>query len=111
MALFNVAESFPFIQGEDYLDGPSLNLGARGVVTGLGNVWVEPYVAMYRAARDGDARGVNGCQGQINRLYGITRAAGGRGIAAIKAAVSLLGRSSKWLRQVPHTRILCPSFS
>jgi 4-hydroxy-tetrahydrodipicolinate synthase len=101
--LMDVSKSFPFIQGEDYLDGPSLNMGARGVVTGLGNVWVEPYVKMYRAAREGDARGVNGCQGQINGLYGIIRAAGGRGIAAMKAALSLLGRSSKWLRTASMT--------
>ena len=31
-------ESFSWIQGEDYLDGPALNYGANGIVTGLGNV-------------------------------------------------------------------------
>lgn len=32
------------VQGEDYLDAPSLNAGAKGLVSGLCNVWVKPYI-------------------------------------------------------------------
>ena len=45
---------FAWIQGEDSLDAESLILGVSGVVTGLGNVWIEPYVEMYRVAEEGD---------------------------------------------------------
>jgi len=43
----SVPESFSWIQGEDYLDGPAFNCGANGIVTGLGNVFIEPYIQMY----------------------------------------------------------------
>jgi len=43
----SISKSFSWIQGEDYLDGPSFNIGADGVVTGLGNVFIEPYIRMY----------------------------------------------------------------
>jgi 4-hydroxy-tetrahydrodipicolinate synthase len=89
---------FAWIQGEDYLDGPSLLLGCSGVVTGLGNARIEPYVEMYRAAREADWQAVRDCQAQINRLYGIIRLCG-NSIAAVKAAAELAGRGSRWLRQ------------
>jgi len=89
---------FAWIQGEDSLDAESLILGASGVVTGLGNVWIEPYVQMYGAAEEGDFRRVQELQKKINRLYKILQVAGNKTIPAIKAATFLLGRCEKWLK-------------
>jgi 4-hydroxy-tetrahydrodipicolinate synthase len=89
---------FAWIQGEDYLDGPSLMIGCDGIVTGLGNARIEPYLQIYEAARRGDWRSVRKCQGMINILYGIIRSCG-NSIAAVKAASELSGRGSRWMRQ------------
>ena len=89
---------FAWIQGEDSLDAKSLTLGTSGVVTGLGNVWIEPYVQMYRAAQEGDFRGVQEFQKKINRLYKVLQVAGNKTIPAIKTAMFLLGRCEKWLK-------------
>ncbi len=91
-------EDFTWIMGEDYLDAEALMIGARGIVTGLGNVWVEPYVEMYRAAVKRDFKAVMECQEKINRLYEVIRTARDRGGPAVKAAASLLGRSKKWMK-------------
>jgi 4-hydroxy-tetrahydrodipicolinate synthase len=89
---------FAWIQGEDYLDAPSLMLGCDGIVTGLGNARIEPYVRMYAAARRADWQAVRECQQRINLLYGIIRLCGNP-IAAAKAASELAGRGSRRLRQ------------
>jgi 4-hydroxy-tetrahydrodipicolinate synthase len=91
-------ESFSWIQGEDYLDGPSFNIGADGVVTGLGNVFIEPYIQMYKEAKKGNYQKVNEMQKKINKLYEIIQVTGGKVIPVIKAGVALLGRSSKWMK-------------
>ena len=89
---------FAWIQGEDLLDGPSLLCGAPGVVTGLGNVWIEPYVKMRDAARAGDIEAVKDEQRKINTLAGIIAAAGGAVIPSIKTAAAVLGRGSARMR-------------
>ena len=94
----SVSESFLWIQGEDYLDGPSFNIGADGVVTGLGNVFIEPYIQMYKEAKKGNYQKVNEMQKKINKLYEMIQISGGKVIPAIKAGVALLGRSTKWMR-------------
>jgi 4-hydroxy-tetrahydrodipicolinate synthase len=91
-------EGFVWIQGEDYLDGPSLMVGCDGIVTGLGNARIEPYVRIYQAAREEDWQTVRACQARINVLYGIIRLCG-NSIAAAKAAAELAGRGSRWMRQ------------
>jgi 4-hydroxy-tetrahydrodipicolinate synthase len=91
-------EGFVWIQGEDYLDGPSLMIGCHGIVTGLGNARIEPYIRIYRAAREGDWQTVRECQARINVLYGIIRLCG-NSIAAAKAAAEISGRGSRWMRQ------------
>jgi 4-hydroxy-tetrahydrodipicolinate synthase len=91
-------EGFVWIQGEDYLDGPSLMAGCHGIVTGLGNARIEPYVRIYKAAREEDWQTVRACQARINVLYGIIRLCG-NSIAAAKAAAELSGRGSRWMRQ------------
>jgi len=96
--LAHSGDSFSWIQGEDYLHGPSLMLGAHGIVTGLGNVFIEDYVEMYRASRQQDWETVRYMQQRINRLYGIIRSCDGRTIPAIKAAISVLGRCAPWMR-------------
>ena len=94
----SVPESFSWIQGEDYLDGSSFNIGADGAVTGLGNVFIEPYIQMYKEAKKGNYQKVNEMQKKINKLYKIIQITGGKGIPAIKAGTALMGRSSKWMK-------------
>ncbi len=91
-------DGFLWIQGDDSLDCPSLMLGCDGVVTGLGNARIEPYVDMYRAARREEWQTVKECQARINRLRGIIKLCG-NSISAAKAAAELSGRGSRWMRQ------------
>jgi len=95
-----VPESFSWIQGEDYLDGPSFNCGADGIVTGLGNLFIEPYIQMYQEAKKGNYQEVNEMQKKITELYEMIQISGGKVIPAIKAGVALLGRSSKWMKTI-----------
>ena len=95
-----VPETFSWIQGEDYLDGSALNCGANGMVTGLGNVFIEPYIRMYQAAKKGNYQKVNEMQKKINKLYEIIQVTGGKVIPAIKVGTALLGRSSKWMKTI-----------
>jgi len=96
-------ESFSWIQGEDYLDGPSFNCGADGIVTGLGNLFIDPYVRMYEQAKKGNYQEVNEMQKKITELYEIIQTSGGKVIPAIKAGVALLGRSTKWMKMLSLT--------
>jgi 4-hydroxy-tetrahydrodipicolinate synthase len=96
------SDSFAWIQGEDYLCGPSLLAGGDGVVSGLSNARVEPYVAMYQAYEREDWREVRACQARINKLYEIIHCCDD-GNAAIKAATELSGRGSRWMRQKSQT--------
>ncbi|GAK51821.1 dihydrodipicolinate synthase [Candidatus Moduliflexus flocculans] len=89
--------NFAWIQGEDYLDGASLLLGARGIVTGLGNVWIEPYINMRGAHRQGNAQAILQAQAQINALYEIINVTG-KVIPPIKAGAMLLGRSTALMK-------------
>ena len=93
-----VPETFAWIQGEDYLDGPAFNCGANGIVTGLGNVFIEPYIQMYKEAKKGNYQKVNEMQKKINKLYEIIQVIRGKVIPAIKVGTALLGRSSKWMK-------------
>jgi len=96
--LSKVPQDFSWIQGEDYLDAPALLLGGHGMVTGLGNVWIEPYVKMYLASVAGNATEVIVNQKAINDLYEVIRVTG-KGIPAIKAATGFLGRG------LPHMKM------
>jgi dihydrodipicolinate synthase/N-acetylneuraminate lyase len=91
-------DDFAWIQGEDYLDGPSLLVGAKGIVTGLGNVWIEPYVELYREKEQGNLEKLHDLQKTINKLYEVITVTEGKIIPAIKAGATLLGRSSKWMK-------------
>jgi len=91
-------KGFNWIQGEDLLDAESFIAGASGVVTGLSNIFPEPYVKMYTAFQAGDLKTMIECQRAINRLAAIIDVSDGRVIPAIKAAVSLFGRCERWDR-------------
>ena len=91
-------ENFAWIMGEDYLDADALAIGAKGVVTGLGNVWIEPYLEMYEAAKRRDFATARQHQEKINAVYEVIQTVGGRGIPAVKAGAALLGRSEKWVK-------------
>lgn len=93
----NKNKNFSWIQGEDYLCGASFLVGAEGVVSGLSNVRIEPYIEMYQAALIGDRKKVQECQSRINRLYKIIHLFG-NGNAAIKAATEVYGRGSRWMQ-------------
>lgn len=95
-------EGFAWIQGEDYLCAPALLCGGDGMVSGLSNARVEPYVAMYQAHLAGDAAEVARCQARINAMYRIIHSSG-NGNAAIKAVTELSGRGSRWMRQRSFT--------
>lgn len=96
------SEKFAWIQGEDYLCAPSLLAGGDGMVSGLSNANVEPYVEMYKAFETGDLEQVKKCQVKINELYKIIHSCG-NGIAAIKAVTELNKRGSRWMRQTSQT--------
>lgn len=91
-------EPFTWIQGEDLLDAPAFLVGARAIVSGLSNVCVDPYVAMAAAAARGDTAAVREGQKAINELFRVVAAAGGKGIPAIKAAMEMLGRGRRYMR-------------
>jgi 4-hydroxy-tetrahydrodipicolinate synthase len=90
--------SFKWIQGEDFLDAPSLLAGAHGVVSGLCNIFPEPYLSMYSAVQAGQFKTALERQLQINRLAGIIQAAGGKIISSIKCALNALDRCGEWSR-------------
>jgi 4-hydroxy-tetrahydrodipicolinate synthase len=92
--LEDVGRPFAWIQGEDYLDAVSLLLGGQGIVTGLGNIHIEPYVEMYAAAEREDTDTVKACQRRINRMYGVIHACPGKAVSAIKTATFFFGRGS-----------------
>jgi 4-hydroxy-tetrahydrodipicolinate synthase len=92
------SSDFTWIQGEDLLDAASFLLGAECIVTGMSNAWAEPYVAMYRAATQGDLDAVVSEQRRINELARIIEQTDGRTIQAIKAAASMQGRTTLHMR-------------
>lgn len=96
------SDAFAWIQGEDYLCAPALLCGGNGMVSGLSNAYVEPYVTMYAACEAGDAEKMMECQARINDLYRIIHSCG-NGNAAIKAVTELEGRGSRWMRQPSFT--------
>jgi 4-hydroxy-tetrahydrodipicolinate synthase len=98
LMLHGKKKNFALLQGEDYLNTDSLMIGCPGIVTGLGNIWIEPYIEMYQAAQKGDFLRVRKIQAKINKLYEVIRTVGDRMVPAIKGATSLLGRSEKWVK-------------
>jgi len=73
------------------------------MVTGLGNVYIEPYVEMYQAVQSDDFKKVYQMQRKINALYEIIQVIGIKVIPSIKPAASLLDRSHKWMKMASQT--------
>jgi 4-hydroxy-tetrahydrodipicolinate synthase len=96
-ALGDYPEGFSWIMGDDYLQALALFAGGHGMVSGLSNVRIEPYVAMYQAAQKGDWDRVRSCQRIINQLHGVIHACGGNVNAGVKAGVAASGRGSHWM--------------
>jgi len=96
-------KDFIWIQGSDLLDAYSLGIGAKGMVTGLSNITPKPYLDLVACAERGDLAGLVKIQARINEIARVIPAAGGRVIAAIKAAVAHLGRCEPWLRHTALT--------
>jgi len=100
----NPKPDFAWIQGEDALDAPAFLIGANGIVTGLGNVWIDPYLAMYEAFKANNSAGLHQAQKQVNALYEIIGRVGGKVIPAIKAGATCLGRSTTRMK-LPGLRL------
>ena len=90
-------DDFSWIQGSDPLDAPALLLGGSALVSGLSNVWIEPYIDMYQAGQRGDRESVLSSQRDIYGLLDLIRITGVE-IAAIKTACEVLGRTERWAR-------------
>lgn len=95
----NMNKGFSWIQGEDYLCAATFLTGGDGVVSGLSNVRIEPYIEMYQAYLEGDNERIKKCQIKINKLYELIHLFG-NGNAAIKAATELYGRGRRWMQMV-----------
>lgn len=96
--LLESGDRLAWLQGEDRVDAASFGIGAPGLVTGLGNVTVEPYLSMFKASWAGDQETIKAEQRTINALAGIIADVGGDVIAAIKAGTAVLGRSTPNMR-------------
>jgi len=94
----NDNDQFVWIQGDDLLDAYSVQIGAKGVVTGLSNISPKPYVDLFAHAERRDWDGMLEAQKRINRMGEVITAAGGRVIPGIKAAMAYQGRCEPWLR-------------
>lgn len=88
-----------WINGEDTLDAFAMIAGAAGVVSGLSNVFPEPFVGMYAAVRDGRYTDALDWQHVVNVLHRMIRETG-KGVAPIRLALSQAGFGSRFL----HTR-------
>ena len=89
---------FSWIQGDDLLDGQSLFVGADGIVTGLGNVWIDPYIRLYQAKENEQFEELNEIQKEIEQLFEIIKVTGGKVIPAIQAGTSIFGRSRPYMK-------------
>ncbi|MFI5960376.1 dihydrodipicolinate synthase family protein [Cryptosporangium sp. NPDC051539] len=62
---------FAVLTGSEVLADVALELGADGIVPGLGNVDPAGYVRLYEAARAGDRAAATAEQARLTRLFGI----------------------------------------
>lgn len=81
---------FSVLQGVQALSAVSLQMGAHGLVPGIGNVIPERMVALFRAAADGCWEEAYALQHAANRLDE-SLAMGGYSLATLKAMVRLIG--------------------
>lgn len=96
-------EGFAWIQGDDLLDAPSLLMGANGIVTGLSNIWIDPYKELYLAALKKDVPAAYEAQKHINYLFNVIKVTNGKVGPSIKAAIEILGRGKRTMKQASLT--------
>lgn len=89
---------FTCLQGSDVLAAASFAAGAAGIVTGLGNARIEPYIDLHRAACADDRPGMKSAQMRIYAMTKIIDASGGKGISAIKAAMECQNRGRRSMK-------------
>ena len=96
--LRRVPSGFPVLTGSELLADTAVQLGAAGLVPGLGNVDPHGYVRLYRAAAAGDVDTAAREQDRLARLFTIVSIADrGRigftagALGAFKAAMALRG--------------------
>jgi len=94
----NSFNSFSFLQGEDYLCGPSFLCGTDGLISGLCNVRIEPFIEMNKAYECQNWLKIRELQSQINELYKIIHCCNDN-IVAIKVALELSQRGTRWMHQ------------
>lgn len=92
------APGLPVLTGSELLADVAVELGAEGLVPGLGNVDPRGYLRLYHAARAGDLAAARAEQDRLARLYAITTIPDQRRIGptaaalgAFKAAMALRG--------------------
>ncbi|MCT2591619.1 dihydrodipicolinate synthase family protein [Streptomyces sp. N2-109] len=88
----------PTLTGSELLADTAVELGAAGIVPGLGNVDPHGYVRLHRAARDGDRATARAEQERLARLFRIVTVADrtrigvtAGALGAFKAALALRG--------------------
>jgi 4-hydroxy-tetrahydrodipicolinate synthase len=93
-----VPVNFPLLTGSELLADTAVQLGAAGIVPGLGNVDPHGYVRLYRAAAAGDAATAAREQDRLAQLFTIISVADrGRigftagALGAFKAAMAMRG--------------------
>lgn len=105
---------FPALTGSELMADTAIELGAAGIVPGLGNVDPHGYVRLFTAARGGDTDGARAEQDRLAKLFTITSVADRRRIGftagalgSFKAALAARGvitnrppipRSHRWTR-------------
>lgn len=89
---------FPALTGSELLADVAIDLGAHGLVPGLGNVDPHGYVRLYRAARAGDRVAARAQQERLLDLFRIISVADGArvgftagALGGFKAALALRG--------------------
>lgn len=91
-------DGFYWIQGDDRLYAYSFIAGASGIVSGLANILVDPFVEMYQGCLKKDYTLLIEKQGIIDGLFEIIEVTGGKVIPSIKEAVSLTGRTTPYMK-------------
>lgn len=97
-ALRRTGGTLPVLTGSELLADTSLELGAAGIVPGLGNVDPHGYVRLHRAALAGDRTAARAEQDRLARLFRIVTVADparigftAGALGAFKAALALRG--------------------
>jgi len=91
-------KDFSWIQGYDYLFEVSLLSGAVGIVTGIGNIVIEPFLELWDAFERNNLEELKESQSKINNLMKIIEVIPDKLIGSIKAGVEIMGRSERWTR-------------